>query len=123
MIKWSLTKQNLPNLISKLSELDFKKVWSVKITENKPIRSLSQNDRYWGMLQILGDYMGYAPTELHELMKYKFLSEEKEVAGQRITNVRSTSDLTTEEFVVFNDKVELFGNQYGCTFPKYELSQ
>lgn len=123
MIKWSLTKQNLPNLITKLNELDFKKLWSVKITENKPIRSLSQNDRYWAMLSILGDYMGYEPTELHELMKFKFLSQHKEVAGQQITSVRSTSDLTTEEFVIFNDKVELFGNQYGCTFPKYELSQ
>ena len=123
MLKFNLTKQNLPNLISKLNELDFKKTWSVKITERKPIRSLSQNDRYWAMLQVLGDYLGYSSDELHDLLKFKYLTYTKEIAGQPVTLTRSTADLTTEEFMEYNNQVERFANQYGCMFNDMPVMQ
>ena len=118
-----MTKHNLPNLISKLNELDFKKTWSVKITERKPIRSLSQNDRYWAMLQVLGDYLGYTSEELHDLLKFKYLTYTKEIAGQPVTLTRSTADLTTEEFMEYNNQVERFANQYGCMFNDMPVMQ
>lgn len=117
-----MTKQNLNNLITKLKELDFSKVYSVKITERKPIRSLSQNDRYWAMLEVLGDYLGYTSEELHELLKFKYLTHQKEIAGQPIQVTRSTADLTTEEFVEYNNNVERFANQYGCQFNELPIS-
>jgi len=123
MIKFNLTQTNLPLLISKLKELNFKKIWKVTISESKSLRSLSQNDRYWIMLKELGDYLGYSDIELHDLLKWKYLSTQKEIAGQLITVIKSTSSLTTDEFSEYNANIERFANEFGFKFlhdiPQY----
>lgn len=116
MIKFNLTKTNLPFLINKLKELNFNKIWKVTISESKPLRSLSQNDRYWIILKELGEYLGYSDIELHELLKWKYLSSQKEIAGQLVTVIKSTSSLTTEEFMEYNNKIERFASDYGFKF-------
>jgi hypothetical protein len=123
MIKWNLTKLNLPILIEKLKTLDLSKNWRVNISEHKYIRSISQNDRYWLMLKELGSYLGYTDIELHDLLKYKFLAEQKEIAGQPVVVIKSTSSLNTEEFSEYNRNVERFAHEYGFKFnndiPQY----
>jgi len=116
MIKFNLTKTNLPFLINKLKELNFNKIWKVTISESKPLRSLSQNDRYWIILKELGKYLGYSDVELHELLKWKYLSSQKEIAGQLVTVIKSTSSLTTEEFMEYNNNIERFASDYGFKF-------
>jgi hypothetical protein len=116
MIKFNLTKTNLPFLINKLKELNFNKIWKVTISESKPLRSLSQNDRYWIILKELGEYLGYSDIELHELLKWKYLSSQKEIAGQLVTVIKSTSSLTTEEFMEYNNNIERFASDYGFKF-------
>lgn len=116
MIKFNLTKTNLPFLINKLKELNFNKIWKVTISESKPLRSLSQNDRYWIILKELGEYLGYSDIELHELLKWKYLSAQKEIAGQLVTVIKSTSSLTTEEFMEYNNNIERFASDYGFKF-------
>ena len=113
MIRWNLTKLNLPILIDKLKTLDLTKNWRVNISEQKHLRSLSQNDRYWLMLKELGSYLGYTDIELHDLLKYKFLAEQKEIAGQPVVVIKSTSSLNTEEFSEYNRNVERFAHEYG----------
>jgi hypothetical protein len=123
MIRWNLTKLNLPILIDKLRTLDLSKNWRVNISEHKYIRSISQNDRYWLMLKELGSYLGYTDIELHDLLKYKFLAEQKEIAGQPVIVIKSTSSLNTEEFSEYNRNVERFAHEYGFKFnndiPQY----
>lgn len=116
MIKFNLTKTNLPFLINKLKELNFNKIWKVTISESKPLRSLSQNDRYWIILKELGEYLGYSDIELHELLKWKYLSSQKKIAGQLVTVIKSTSSLTTEEFMEYNNNIERFASDYGFKF-------
>ena len=116
MIKYNLTRANLPNLITKLKELDFNKIWKVQVTERKHIRNLSQNDKYWAILEGLSDHLGYTKEELHELMKYKFLKYGKEIAGNPVVVVPSTADLDTGEFAEFIENVLMFAQQYGCSF-------
>ena len=111
-----MTRANLPLLISKLKELDFNKIWKVQVTERKHIRNLSQNDKYWAILEGLSDHMGYTKEELHELLKYKFLKYAKEIAGQPVVVVPSTSDLDTGEFAEYIENVLRFANEYGCSF-------
>jgi len=111
-----LTKANLENLLTKLKELDFSKIWKVQVTERKHIRNLSQNDMYWAILEGISDHLGYTKEELHELMKYKFLKYTKEIAGQPIIVVPSTADLDTAQFADFINNVIRFGNEYGCSF-------
>jgi hypothetical protein len=122
MIRWNLTKLNLPILIDKLKTLDLTKNWRVNISEQKHLRSLSQNDRYWLMLKELGSYLGYTDIELHDLLKYKFLSEQKEIAGQPVVVIKSTSSLNTEEFSEYNRNVERFAHEYGFKFDN-DISQ
>lgn len=116
MIKYNLTRANLPSLITKLKELDFSKIWKVQVTERKHIRNLSQNDKYWAILEGLSDHLGYTKEELHELMKYKYLKYAKEIAGQPVVVVKSTSDLDTGEFSEYIENVLSFAQQYGCSF-------
>lgn len=122
MIMWNLTKLNLPILIDKLKTLDLSKNWRVNISEQKHLRSLSQNDRYWLMLKELGSYLGYTDIELHDLLKYKFLAEQKEIAGQPVVVIKSTSSLNTEEFSEYNRNVERFAHEYGFKFDN-DISQ
>lgn len=122
MIRWNLTKLNLPILIDKLKTLDLSKNWRVNISEQKHLRSLSQNDRYWLMLKELGSYLGYTDIELHDLLKYKFLAEQKEIAGQPVVVIKSTSSLNTEEFSEYNRNVERFAHEYGFKFNN-DISQ
>jgi len=122
MIKWNLTKLNLPILIDKLKTLDLSKNWRVNISESKHLRSLSQNDRYWLMLKELGSYLGYTDIELHDLLKYKFLAEQKEIAGQPVVVIKSTSSLNTEEFSEYNRNVERFAHEFGFKFD-HDISQ
>ena len=122
MIRWNLTKLNLPILIDKLKTLDLSKNWRVNISEQKHLRSLSQNDRYWLMLKELGSYLGYTDIELHDLLKYKFLAEQKEIAGQPVVVIKSTSSLNTEEFSEYNRNVERFAHEYGFKFD-HDISQ
>jgi len=111
-----LTKINLENLIAKLRELDFSKVYKVQVTERKPIRNLSQNDKYWAILEGLSDHLGYTKDELHELLKYKYLKYAKEIAGQPVVVVPSTSDLDTAQFAEYIENVLSFAQQFGCSF-------
>lgn len=112
-----MTRENLSLLVSKLKELDFSKVYKVTVSERKHIRNLSQNDKYWALLEMLSDYLGYTKKELHELLKWKYLKYAKEVAGQPIVVVPSTSDLDTGQFADYISDVIRFANEYGCTFP------
>lgn len=112
----------MPILIDKLKTLDLSKNWRVNISEHKHLRSLSQNDRYWLMLKELGSYLGYTDIELHDLLKYKFLAEQKEIAGQPVVVIKSTSSLNTEEFSEYNRNVERFAHEYGFKFDN-DISQ
>jgi hypothetical protein len=116
ILKFNLTKINLENLIAKLRELDFSKVYKVQVTERKPIRNLSQNDKYWAILEGLSDHLGYTKDELHELLKYKYLKYAKEIAGQPVVVVPSTSDLDTAQFAEYIENVLSFAQQFGCSF-------
>lgn len=112
----------MPILIDKLKTLDLSKNWRVNISEHKHLRSLSQNDRYWLMLKELGSYLGYTDIELHDLLKYKFLAEQKEIAGQPVVVIKSTSSLNTEEFSEYNRNVERFAHEFGFKF-NHDISQ
>lgn len=74
------------------------------------------------MLKELGSYLGYTDIELHDLLKYKFLAEQKEIAGQPVVVIKSTSSLNTKEFSEYNRNVERFAHEYGFKFNN-DISQ
>ena len=90
-MKFSLTKHNLGSLIQKLKELDYSKMWKIEVKEGKHSRSVDQNKYLWHIYRILGDYLGYEPEEIHELLTYRYLREEKEIKDEMVIVITRTS--------------------------------
>lgn len=68
-----------------------------------------QRKRYWAILKIAGETAGYTQQELHDLLKDKFLREyiPKE-KGKFEVKIRSITDLTTTEMVVYEEQAIAF---------------
>lgn len=66
-------------------------------------RSNPQNKYYWGcVVQILSDELGYTKNEIHDLIKFRFLSSPESIKGRtgivQLIKTRSTQELDTKEF-------------------------
>jgi len=75
--------------------------------KRKPKRSLSINRYYWGVvLPMIENETGHTKEELHSLFKSMFLVVEiRKVLGKDVRIVRSTTDLTTGEFMQYLDRI------------------
>jgi len=113
MIKWSLTKDNLPMLYEKLKALDFTHRWRVTVTDAKLNRSIEQNERLWELYTSIGNHLGIEKDKIHELMGYKFLRYQTEVAGMPIELIKSSTKLTTSEMTEYQQQIEVFGQTMG----------
>lgn len=98
-----------------LGELDLSKQWDIEVKEFKSNRSVAQNKRYWRLINELGSYLGYEPEEMHQMMKYKYLSYKQEMLGDEMVVIPSTSDLTIKEFIEYCNNVEKFAISLGFT--------
>ena len=98
-----------------LGELDLSKQWDIEVKEFKSNRSVAQNKRYWRLINELGSYLGYEPEEMHQMMKYKYLSYKQEMLGDEMVVIPSTSELTIKEFIEYCNNVEKFAISLGFT--------
>ena len=75
--------------------------------KKKPKRSTNINRYYWGVvLPIISEDTGHTNEELHSLFKDMFLTKEtKKVLGEEVKIVKSTTDLTTGEFMQYLDRI------------------
>ena len=113
MLKWSLTKENLENLITKLKELDFSKRWRITVVEAKANRSLEQNERLWELYTSVGNHLGIEKDKIHELMGYKFLRYQTEIAGTPVELIKSSTKLTTSEMSEYQHQIEIWAQTMG----------
>jgi hypothetical protein len=114
MIKsWVLTLQNIDNLTDKLKQLDFTKQWEITVRERKPKRSLEQNDRLWDLYRSVGNYIGYSADDMHLLMGYKFLRDQKEINGTQVNVVKSTTSLNPKEMSDYQLMIESWASSLG----------
>ena len=112
--------EELEHAQKQISKLDLTKAWEVEVKPFAFNRSTQQNKKYWALIGELGSYLGYDESEMHELMKYKFLSYKQEMLGDEMVVIPSTSKLTIKEFVDYLSKVERFAIDLGFTL---DLSQ
>ena len=76
------------------------------IRKKKRSRSTNQNAYYWGVvIKLLANHCGYTDEEMHEALKFQFLR----VDGI-IPTVRSTSDLTTSEFLEYISFIQVWAS-------------
>jgi len=114
MTRYKVTsEEGLEHLRKQIGELDLSKAWEVEIKPFAFNRSTEQNKRYWKLIEELGNFLGYDAGEMHQLLKYKFLSYKQEMLGDAMTVIPSSSKLTIKEFVEYLDKVERFASELG----------
>ena len=116
---FNITKSNLPVLIARLQDLldhDPETYWQVLIKERNSDRSVEQNSRLWELYTSIGDYLGYSPEEVHDLMGFKFLLIEKWVGRDKITKVKSTTKLSVKEMAEYQEKIESFASHLGWSW-------
>ena len=109
------SEEELENVRKQIGELDLSKAWEVEVKPFAFNRSTQQNKKYWKLIGELGSFLGYDEGEMHELMKYKFLSYKQEMLGDEMVVIPSTSTLTIKEFVSYLSQVERFAISLGFT--------
>lgn len=112
---WIVSKQNIPQLVIYLEELIKQgKTPQVTIKEKANGRSLEANKFLWGRLyKSISNFTGYLPMEVHLLCGHLFLTEQKTINEVQVPYVRSTTDLTVEEFSLYIQQIESYFSQLG----------
>lgn len=116
---FNLSDTNLPVLVIKLQEL-IKNYpddnWQVLIKKRQSARSVEQNSRLWELYTSIGNYLGYTAEEIHMLMGYKFLLEERYVGKDKITRVKSTTKLSVKDMNEYQMKIEAWASNMGWSW-------
>ena len=118
---WIVSQQNIPQLMIYLEELIKQgKTPQVTIKEKADKgRSLEANKFLWGKLyKSISQFTGYLPMEVHLLCGHLFLSEQKTINGVQVPYVRSTTDLTIEEFTFYIQNIESYFAQLGWSMDE-----
>jgi hypothetical protein len=113
---WIVNKQNISQLMIYLEELIKQgKTPQVTIKEKADKgRSLEANKFLWGKLyKSISQFTGYLPMEVHLLCGHLFLTEQKTINEVQVPYVRSTTDLTVEEFSLYIQQIESYFSQLG----------
>ena len=77
-------------------------------------RSIEANKFLWGRLyKSISKFTGYLPMEVHLLCGHLFLTEQKMINKVQVPYVRSTTDLTVEEFSLYIQQIESYFAQLG----------
>ena len=121
-MNFTLDKNNLDSLVTKLKQLDKDKTWTVKVSPYKSTRSLEQNEYYWSLVTELADYFGLkSKNEMHEVLLYKLLSEEKQIKNLKVMTIGSTTKLNVKQFNEYLEKVKDFAREYGFKLGEEEI--
>ena len=112
-----VSSQNMPQLMIYLEAL-IKEGKTPQVTIKEKVsggkRSLEANKFLWGKLyKSISQFTGYLPMEVHLLCGHLFLSEQKTINGIQVPYVRSTTDLTIEEFTFYIQNIESYFAQLG----------
>ncbi|MCP4645793.1 MAG: hypothetical protein GY851_35435 [bacterium] len=77
-------------------------------------RTLDQNAYYWACLKIAGDSLGYETEDLHRTFASMFLVDR----SGKLPIVRSTTDLTTVEFMTYLAAIARQCAELGVIMPE-----
>lgn len=91
-------------------------ILTVKKKWNK--RSLSQNNYFWLCMEVLAEYTGHTPEEMHVIVKGLYCPKKEVVVGDKKYSIpRGTSDLTKGEFVELMLNVNVMASGLGVVLP------
>jgi hypothetical protein len=115
--EWIVTLHNINQLQIYLEGL-IKEGKTPQVTIKEKVsgdkRSLEANKFLWGKLyKSISNFTGYLPMEVHLLCGHLFLCEQKTINGVQVPYVRSTTDLTIEEFTSYIQNIEVYFSNLG----------
>lgn len=113
--KWNI--KNMPMLLDRLVKA---KDWEYVLKPYKKTRSNDQNKYYRAILAKVEEETGMDKDEIHEKMRMKFLLQQSD-NPKHLPYLKSTSKLTTGEFVEYIEKVKyFFAELLGMVIPSAE---
>lgn len=118
MLEFDLNAGNRSALNAKLDALDPTVVWHVSARPKKSKRSIEQNSRYWKLVTDFGKHLGYAPDEMHDICRFKFLRNAIQIEGERLPLLKTTTKLTTAEMADYQDMIERWAAGLGFVFDE-----
>jgi len=115
--EWIVSNQNMPQLMIYLEGL-IKEGKTPQVTIKEKVsgdkRSIEANKFLWGRLyKSISQFTGYLPMEVHLLCGHLFLTEQKTINEVQVPYVRSTTDLSVEEFSLYIQQIESYFSQLG----------
>lgn len=70
----------------------------IEIKKNRPVRSISQNNFYWALIEIVASHSGHTKREIEYLFKMDRCFEVKQI-GERSKEIpKDTKGMDTKEF-------------------------
>lgn len=107
------TKGNLSDIGETLSKLRDGE-YVIEVVRNRPIKSLSQSRYLFGYVyKEMAIVAGHSAEELHEMMKYKFLSQNIEMKnGVWSTFIGSTKNMDSAQMTLFINQVKQWAEKY-----------
>jgi hypothetical protein len=91
----------------------------IQIDRETGVRSNNQNSWLWGVVyKEIANHMGYSETEIHEIMKQKFLPPKfVKWKGKEIKMQSSTTNLNKIEFGEFIERIRSEVASFGIVIP------
>lgn len=78
------------------------------LKRRRETRSDNQNRYYWGVIiEILSEHCGYTKDEMHDALKYKFLSD-RCPDEKGLVKIKSTAKLKTDEFIQYTNQIVIW---------------
>ena len=117
------TEQDRQAVIEYVSKLDItRREYEAKIVKKTEKRTLAQNRLYYLWLNCISAETGNEVEDLHEYLKRTFLGTRYRIIyGEGITTSFSTTDLSTEQFTEYLEKVQRWANvEQGIILPNPE---
>lgn len=95
---------------------------NISVSNATKTRSNRQNSYLWGVCyKLLSDHTGYTADEIHAICRLKFNPEEIEIGDQTFRVGKTTTKMTTIEFVAYTDAICDWASTLGIVIPPPEL--
>ena len=96
-------------------KMELKRMYGRRTTGKTPEKS-NQNGYYWAVvIPELANHLGYAPDEMNEALKYKFL---RKGGSDELPKIGSTTTMDKVQFEDFMEMIRIFALvEYGLNIP------
>lgn len=85
----------------------------LEVNRMRWLRSVEQNKYYWAIIvQMLSDYLGNTPQEMHDILKYLHNPKEMTLpSGEIVREGESTTKLDTKEAEAYFERIRIWAQQ------------